>query len=230
MLRQRVSEIMDDPRVDPIAHAQALRALNRVNGLLGVDRCLKRTLTRFGDEGLSILDLGCGGGGFLANLRRGHENHWRNTLVGLDRSEQALKSARDWHSGTIHWVSGDACRIPLANESVDVVTCSLFLHHFDEADGTRILQEAARIAKRGIVIGDLLRSRLAWVVTWLMTRVLSRSRIFHVDGPRSVRAAFRKDELANLARDAGLNGATVKKSFPFRLVLTWVKDANPIKP
>ena len=86
-----------------------------------------------------------------------------------------------------------------------------------------VLREAARVARLGIVIDDLSRSAAAFVVTWLGTRILSRSHVFHVDGPRSVRAAFRQEELAQLAGRAGLNGARVEKRFPFRLLVVWKK-------
>ncbi len=73
---------------------------------------------------------------------------------------------------------------------------------------------------------DLERSRLALSLIWLGTRVLSRSHVFHVDGPRSVHAAFRQQELADLAHRAGLKGARLQKRFPFRLILIWKKPEN----
>ena len=98
----------------------------------------------------------------------------------------------------------------MTDNSVDVVVYSLFLHHFEVSDDVIILGEAARVARRGIVVDDLSRSRLVWLVTWIVTRPFGRSRIFHVDGPRSVAAAFSKDEMIELARQAGLLDARAK--------------------
>ena len=78
-----------------------------------------------------------------------------------------------------------------------------------------------------MVIEDLSRSRLALVLTWLTTRTISRSRVFHVDGVRSVRAAFRPGELAALAKRAGLDGVQIRKQFPFRFVLIWREAGTP---
>ncbi len=228
MIRLMLPELMDDPALDGKAHAHALGALNRVNRMLRVHHRLHACIGQLSERGdASILDLGAGGGGFLGYLSdRMAPERGRPRLVGLDRSAPAMRCARGWHGGAIRWLVADARNIPLADNSIDVVTCSLFLHHFNEVDAGRILCEAARVARRGIVVDDLERSRLALGLTWLGTRVLSRSHVFHVDGPRSVHAAFRPQELADLARRAGLKGARLQKRFPFRLILIWKKPEN----
>jgi len=223
MKQRRIPEVMDRPGVDETGHAQALRSLNRVNRLLGMNRRQTQYLRRFGAVDLSVLDLGCGGGGFLAHVARRTESIRPSLLIGLDRSVLALQCAGAWHDNGVHYIATDARRIPFADESIDVVTCCLFLHHFDAAGAVTILREAARVARRGILVADLARSWPAWGLTWLLTRIVSRSWIFHVDGPRSVRAAFRSEELADLARLAGLEGVRVERRFPFRLVLIWKK-------
>jgi SAM-dependent methyltransferase len=222
MKRRRTPELMDDPFLESAAHARALRSLNAVNRLLGVDRMLHDCVQRvIGSGGATILDLGSGGAGFLSYCAGRFNAEHRYRFLGLDRSWFALNWSRERQvNGTI-LVAGDACRLPLADDSVDLVTCSLFLHHFDEEDVLTVLREASRVARRGIVIADLRRSRLAWVLTWLFTRLVSRSRVFHIDGPRSVRSAFHPNELARLATRSGLSGAQIERRFPFRLVLSW---------
>lgn len=229
MIRRRVPEVMDGGEIAAIDHAQALRSLNWINRLCGVDRHLARCINTFGPIN-SVLDLGCGGGGLLAFLRSHNRLARLTTLIGIDRSEVALQYAKRWHSLDIHWISADARCLPLNDESVDLVTCSLFLHHFDAADATKVLAEAARVARHGIVISDLVRSRLAWMLTWTGLRLLSRSWIVHVDGPRSVQAAFQRDELLDLAQSARLDNSCVKGFFPFRMVLLWKKNSTKAIP
>ena len=228
MIRLVLPELMDDPGLDGQAHAHALGTLNRVNRMLRVHHRLYRCIGQLSGRGeVSILDLGTGGGGFLGYVSNRMQHQCAHPrLVGLDRSAQAISYARRWHSGAIRWLVADARNIPLADNSIDIVTCSLFLHHFNEVDAVQILREAARVARRGIVVDDLSRSRLALGLTWLGTRVLSRSHVFHVDGPRSVHAAFSQQELADLAHRAGLEGARLEKRFPFRLILIWKKPEN----
>lgn len=225
MLRQREPEIMDGP-LDPAAHEHALRSLNRIDRLLRVHQRLARYLRELGDPAqMSVVDLGSGGGGFLGHLARlpAGERAYKRVLAGVDRSHFALTRARAWQGPTVRGIVADARRVPLADASVDVVTCSLFLHHFDGPEVVAILREAARVARRGVVLSDLSRSRTALGLTWLTTRLVSRSPVFHEDGIRSVRAAYRAGELEDLAHEAGLAGARVKAIFPFRLLLAWRK-------
>ena len=66
------------------------------------------------------------------------------------------------------------------------------------------LGEMARVARLGIVINDLDRSRLGWVGAWLIGHVLTRNRLTRHDAPMSVRRAYRPSETAGLLREAGL--------------------------
>jgi ubiquinone/menaquinone biosynthesis C-methylase UbiE len=212
---------MDDTTLDAAEHEHALRALCRVNRQLGVDRQLSSSVSEImaTDEG-SVLDLGAGGGEFLGALS---DRKVGNTHIGLDVSLRALQMASGWYPHVLHWLCADARTLPLTDGSIDLVTCSLFLHHFDEEDVCTILCEAARVARKGVVFADLTRSRTAYWLTWLFTRVTSRSHVFHVDGPRSVRAAYTPEELRRIVQHAGLDGAKIRTRFPFRMILSWRK-------
>lgn len=225
MRRKRVPELMDDPTLNGAAHAHALRSLNRVDRWLGMHRAQSRSISQVSPGGDSVLDLGCGGCGFLNYLaERGDATlNGPPVLIGLDYSLFALQFSKTQSDKGLHRVVADARALPFADESVDVVTCSLFLHHFDPADVVTILREAARVARQGIVVSDLSRSSTAWALTSVFARLASRSRVFHVDGPRSVRAAYRAAELAEMAGKAGLAGATVRRQIPFRIMLQWKK-------
>ena len=69
-----------------------------------------------------------------------------------------------------------------------------------------------------IIVNDLHRHQLAYLSIVVLTRLFSRSVMVRNDGPLSVRRAFRMDELAGIARRAGID-ARVYRSFPYRLVL-----------
>lgn len=221
---------MDDPNVDQGAHRAALAALRRSNRMLGVDAQLVDLVAAVAPPGdARVLELGTGGGGLLAALA----THFRQTqrqyrLVGLDRSPFALANAQTYIGAgqASEFAVGDALRLPFADRAVDVVICSLLLHHFDQEDAIRLLQEASRVACHAVIVGDLDRTPLAWSLTWLVTRLMSRSRLFHVDGPRSVRAAYRPAEALELAARAGLATATLRKVFPFRWTMIWRRDTS----
>lgn len=223
MERHRTAELMDDPSLDPREHRAALRGLDLSNDLLGANRVLFGRVRAIGGNSSSVLDLGAGGCGLLRYIRRREGSGSIRTLIALDRSVSALKIAA---GGQYRRVAGDARRIPLPDGAVDVVVSSLLLHHFDDDDVVGILRESARVAARGVVMADLTRSRPAEWVTWLASRLATRSRVFRTDGPRSVRAAYRPDELAALAERAGLCGVNIRRRFPFRMVLSWRKQGG----
>jgi len=213
---------MDDPRLGANAHRHALHSLALANRLLGVDASVRRALSRTAPATASVLDLGCGGGALLSCL---DHTRRRKLMVGVDRSEFALKLAAN-SNPFVAWIAADVRQLPLAADSVDVIVCTLLLHHFDPDGAVAVLTEAARVARCAVVVSDLTRSRIAWLLTWLTTRLLSRSKVFHLDGPRSVSAAYARAELRALARRAGMERATLTCQFPFRMLLVWLKHRS----
>jgi SAM-dependent methyltransferase len=116
---------------------------------------------------------------------------------------------------------GDAFSLPVRDRSVDFVHCSLFLHHFTAPEAVRILREFWRAARRGVILQDLERHPLPYYFLPATRWVFRWSELVLHDGPISVAAGFRCDELEELAREAGLRDPVVKSHRPaFRLSLT----------
>jgi hypothetical protein len=99
--------------------------------------------------------------------------------------------------------------------------CSLFLHHLADDEAKDLLTRMAAAARHLLLVNDLERSTRGLLLAYLGTRLLSRSPVVHVDGLRSVRAAFTRTEVRALAERAGLNGAEVSPRWPCRYLLTW---------
>jgi 2-polyprenyl-3-methyl-5-hydroxy-6-metoxy-1,4-benzoquinol methylase len=106
-------------------------------------------------------------------------------------------------------------------EGYDVVMCSLFLHHLDEENAVALLSKMAAAARKLVVVNDLRRSAVGYLLAWLGCRILTRSPVVHVDGPRSVQAAFSLDEMRGVARRSGLESAVLQSRWPCRLLLQW---------
>lgn len=225
--RQRVPEIMDRPDLDPQQHRAALRGLARLNAWSGSARILWPAIERLarGRKGpLRLLDLATGCGdvpirvALRARLRGMHL-----AITGLDRSPLALDEARDRarrHGLEAEFRQHDVVADDLPAARHDVVTCSLFLHHLSEGEVVTVLTRA-RQAASAMVVCDLDRRPAGLALTWLATRLLTRSSVVHFDGLASVRAAFTPVEMAGLAARAGLAGAVVTRRWPFRWLLEW---------
>ncbi len=232
-MRERVltSELMDDPAIPAREHARALRGLRRLNiaarSAAPVVREVRRLLGSRANTNApaSIVDIATGGGDLLLALARGL-GLGGGTLTGLDVSTTALDVARERARAqgiNASWLTSDVVNapLPMADASVDVAVCSLFLHHLREDEVVRVLREMARVSRMGVVVSDLERSGTGLLLAFVAGRILTRSRVVHVDSVRSVRAGWRARELASLAARAGMAGARVARVWPARLLLTW---------
>jgi SAM-dependent methyltransferase len=221
---------MDDPALDERAHRRALGALGRINGLSRTAAQFARRIQVWGrDSGmLRVLDVACGGGDVaLALQERAVEMGLRLKIDGCDRSLTAVEFARlrARRSGVGFFVR-DVVRDGLP-EGYDVVVSSLFLHHLGCGEAERLLREMAAATTAGLIVSDLDRRRYGLWLAAVVPRLLSRSKVVHVDALRSVRASFTMNEVGTLAVRAGLAGFRLTRSWPARWTLTWSKNTCP---
>lgn len=219
-------ELMDEPQLEFREHVRALRALARVNTLSLTSWRIWREIRDLAGRiagPVRVLDVACGGGDVALALKA--RACWTGVPLevwGCDASPTALAYARDRavHRGLeAEFLELDVTREPLP-PGFHLVVSSLFLHHLEEPAARDVLVGMARAGER-ILVQDLLRSTVGYWLAWGTLRLISRSRVAHVDGPRSVQAAFRLREVKALAREAGLEGARVAPCWPQRFLLTW---------
>ena len=91
-----------------------------------------------------IVDLGCGTGRFSASLAE----RFKTQVIGIDPSERMLAIARSKLSSEhVEFRQAPGERLPLDDDSVDVVFLSMVLHHLD--DPAEMARECRRILHRG---------------------------------------------------------------------------------
>jgi 2-polyprenyl-3-methyl-5-hydroxy-6-metoxy-1,4-benzoquinol methylase len=217
---------MDAPELDRSEHIQALRALARVNILSLTARRIWAELRRVGlgrDGPIRLLDVGCGGGDVILALgSRARKEGFPLEVAGCDSSPVAVSHGRSEAARRgleAQFFQIDVTRSTLPH-GYDLVCSSLFLHHLPEDDVVALLSAMAEAGK-AVLVQDLVRSRLGYLLAFGTLRVLSASRVARVDGPRSVQAAFRVPEVRALARQAGLEKARVVQCWPERFLFTW---------
>lgn len=227
--RRRIPEYMDDPSLEEGRHFRALQDLARINRLCRTARAFWVHLRRepVSAEPLRVLDVACGGGDVaLALARRSRASSRRLRVDGCDVSPRAVRfaseSARRRGLGS-RFFTLDVLRDPFPS-GYDFLITSLFLHHLDEPEVVSLLARMAANARRGILVSDLERTRRGLLLGWVATRVFCRSPVVHHDGPASIRAAFRKEELRALADRAGLDASTLTRSWPERVHLRWKRS------
>lgn len=125
-------------------------------------------------------------------------------------------------------VVADVRALPFPDRSFDVVTASLFLHHFDAGELPAVLGGLFRLAGRALVVNDLERSLVPYLFGRAFFRVLFRSRVSVEDGLVSIRRGFRPGELRAAFAEAGLPPPAVTRHFPFRLLA--VAERSGVSP
>ena len=81
-----------------------------------------------------------------------------------------------------------------------------------------LIRKTRSLARRALIILDLERHPIPYYILPMTRRVFGWSTLTLHDGPISVAAGFRPEELASLTRAAGASGVTVRKHRPwFRL-------------
>jgi SAM-dependent methyltransferase len=224
--RRDVRESLDIPDQDPRELRLLLGDLQRVNRRYGgvrlVLRHLQQILPPRSNRPLTLLDVAAGGADVTRAVARwAADRRLPLRCVALDRHPEVLAAAREQVASgeTLAFVRADALALPFADRSVDVVICGMALHHFTPAEAVRVLREIARVARRGFVVHDLVRSWPLYAAAWIDGRLLARSRLARHDAPASARRAFTVGELRELAAAAGLGAARLVRHPLFRMAL-----------
>ena len=208
---------------------RALAEIALVNRWLGGYRPVRREILRLARrEGLreiSILDVGTGGADVPTSLKRSLERTGlRVRAAGCDLNAEAASVAK--RNGGAEVFRADAFRLPFPDGAFDAVIAGLFLHHFEEAPGARMLAELHRVARRLVIVNDLARHRVAWLLIRVLAQAGRASPLFRHDAPLSVLRGFTPAELSRLAQAARLGVPRIERRWAFRLLLV-AEKAGP---
>jgi len=231
--RELIGELMDQEDLSKAELAQALSGLARLNLISLAARQIwnqiKKILPDKDLKNISILDLACGGGDTLFSLEKFAEREGiAFNGLGLDINKLTVGIARDTavaNGSKVNFKIHDAVKDAVP-EGYDVIICSLFLHHLSRENVVSVLENIYNKARVAIVISDLRRTQFAYFAALVTTRMLSRSRIVHVDGPLSIRAAFNEEEIEVLAEEANLKNFHVFPVVGCRYILAASKLSN----
>lgn len=226
--RNRQREVMDDPALDARRFVGSLVGLRRINVITGSARilwsALRRQISRLEEGPIRVLDVASGAGDAAIFLwQRARSAKMPIEIHGCDINPHAIEFARaaaHRASAEVHFFQHDILNDAFPDD-YDFVISSFFLHHLDEQSAKTFLKVAADAARKGIVIHDLVRGKAGYLFAYYGVRLISRSDVVHVDGPRSVEGAFTAQEARALGEAAGLHGCRVTPRWPFRFLLEW---------
>lgn len=216
-------ELLDDPAADPALVAASLANIARANRWLGGAAAVRFGLARLLAETtpgtrVTLLDLGTGLGDLPRAARTWAATHQVHLdVLGCDRSRVAARLANG-----LGVPCAVACvgTLPFAARSVDLVLVSQVAHHLARGAVVDLVRQADRIARVGVIVADLARSRLAALGFGLVARALRFDHFTTHDGITSVRRGYEAAELQAILGEAGIR-AVVHRRPGYRLVAAW---------
>lgn len=230
-MRSRIyqPEIMDEETLDQDTVDEIYRYLAGVNRYFGG---VGGTIARFEEfsttwrrgERIEVLEIACGAADVpRALIEWGRAHGFDLHVTATDILLSALDYAR--RAGPVERRLRLACadveHLPFRDSAFDYVSCGLFFHHLADDQIVAALRSFDRLARRGIVVNDLVRSRRAFFWTWLFTKPFHP--ILHHDGPLSIRRALTPAEMHALASAASLPWLSVQRHFGHRMTLAGQK-------
>lgn len=224
-------ELIDDPAQPYEAMVEAHRMIQFVNRRLGGRQALVQTLEGFArgwrpEQTHTFLDVGTGSADLPVTVadwarERGH----RVRIVALDLSWACCRFAREETRSypEIEVLRGDVYRLPARDGDFDYVLTGMFLHHLSDEGIVRTLRVFDRIARRGVIIGDLLRRVRAYLWAKFFCSI-SKSRLAAHDGPVSVLRSFTPAEMRAYCAAAGIADPSITVHFGHRFICSWAPD------
>ncbi|MCU0367830.1 MAG: methyltransferase domain-containing protein [Cyclobacteriaceae bacterium] len=200
--RSEAEELMDDLACQGEVVNQTLRELDFINQWLGGNQitisAVKEIWKRLPkDQTITIADLGCGSGEILRIMAQLAIKENRNVqLIGFDANPKIIEYAR-MHSNEFPNISFEAQNVfscDFQKRKFDIVTATLFMHHFSKADLVNLLSSLIKQTSKAIIINDIHRHHFAYYSIKWLTQLFSRSEMVKFDAPLSVLRAFTKQE------------------------------------
>lgn len=233
--RRNEEELMDLPSTTRPEFIQALYDIQWVNtNLGGISAILEELADMISlrakadlNQPFTILDLGTGS----ADIPRALVDWSRSQpeikfkILAIDLHPVAVDISKQLNDNypEIQVVQADALHLNEPDSSFDVVISSMFMHHLQNEQATRLLQEMARLCRIGFIVNDLERHPLAWVGIKTLGLLTGKGRIFKNDAPLSVLRGFTYPDLIALKKSANLPDLQIWHRKPYRWILKWQK-------
>ena len=220
--RSDTPERMDTDCVDFEDYRRCLRDLSRVNRVTLTARPTLRWLARQNlqpGERFSLLDVAFGYGDILRAVRRWSGRRGLDAeLAGVDLNPWAARAARAVtpEADRISYITANAFDY-VPERPIDFIVSAQFTHHLTDAEVVQFIRWMERTARRGWLISDIERSRIAHLGFNVLATVARWHHFVRSDGLISISRSFSPAELEARVADAGLSGtAAVRRHFPFR--------------
>lgn len=227
--RSKEKELIDDLELDNDALRQNLEELAVINKYLGGNQVTISGLKKLTSNSnsliidnqipITIADLGCGGGDMLMVMADWAKKKGINTqFIGIDANDFMISFAKErtHNYQNINYLHQNIFSEEFQKNRFDIVTMTLFCHHFEDEALIKILQQFRKQTRLGVVINDIHRHWFAYhSIAWI-TKLFLKSYLVKNDAKLSVWRAFRKKDLENIIQKAGYTNYSIRWKWAFR--------------
>jgi SAM-dependent methyltransferase len=181
-------EIIDNPDLPEELMREVHRDLTRTHRWLGNTAAIISALKRDPLPIRRVLDIGCGNGGLLLEIRK----KLKTDVIGVELRAPTSQL------GSIPIVEANAVLSPLPNSDVAVAVC--VAHHLSDSDSIELIRNVGRYCRRFVIL-DLVRHRLPLTLFRLAVCPLIHP-VNAADGSRSIYRSYTPPEMGALVTRA----------------------------
>ncbi|MCB7480183.1 methyltransferase domain-containing protein [Christiangramia sediminis] len=218
------AEIMDGFDLQGEELRRTLKDLENINAWLGgnqitINGIEKLLAERSKSRIIRIADIGCGNAAILRKIAElGQRKDYQFELTGIDANHHAIEIAeelsRDY--GNLHFKTLNIFSEDFKNMEFDIILCTLTLHHFKDNQIVELLNQLYVQAKLGVVINDLHRNRVAYILFQAFCAVFVNNEIARKDGLTSILRGFKKEEIKDFTEKVTAKHHEISWKWAFR--------------
>ena len=214
---------MDDLESSGPVLQQTLKELKTINRWLGGNKVtltgLKKLMEQSPQESYHLTDMGCGGGDMIRIM-----SDWAQkekiivNFEGIDANANIIELAKERQKELtqVHWKVQNVFDQEFQDDPCDIVTCTLFTHHFTDQELVALLESIRKKARIGMVVNDLHRHPFAFYSIRILTSLFSNSPMVRHDASLSVLRSFSREDWERILRLAGITQYQIRWYWAFR--------------
>ena len=169
----------------------------------------------------TLLDVGCGGGDITRNLVKwANRDGLRLDTTGIDTDPRAIDYALNLPPlAGARYRNVSSHQLVKDGEQYDLVISNHMLHHLSDEEVPAMLDDFRRLSRHAVVVSDLRRSRLSYMVfKHCVAPFFPKNAFIRQDGLTSIRKAFTGKELCALLPAGWL----CESQFSYRYLVRYV--------
>ena len=222
--RSTQSEIMDSLDFKGAEMQNVLKDLKTVNKWLGgnkitIDGIKKLLKNQPKSQEIILLDIGCGDGESLRKCSDfGIKNGYNFKCIGIDFNQNIIDYAqqRSKEYPNLEFRKVDVISEENLIPNCDIALFTLFLHHLSNQEIEDLLRSALTKCRLGLIINDLHRSKQAFNLFQIASKILLRTKIARHDGLVSIARGFRKHEIQKISEQIRDQKSTIIWKWAYR--------------